>query len=119
MNGLAAQIADVSGRIQLAGKATNTILQELKNQAQKADQRHAEILQKSLAQDRQLAQFDTRLTRVEQLLQALQTDLQSKDYSGRFNQLHETLRSSHLSLSENLQGHLRSGKFACFVQTIY
>lgn len=119
MNGLAAQIADVSGRIQLTGKATNTILQELKNQAQKADQRHAEILQKSLAQDRQLAQFDTRLTRVEQLLQALQTDLQSKDYSGRFNQLHETLRSSHLSLSENLQGHLRSGKFACFVQTIY
>lgn len=115
MNGLAAQIVDVSGRIQLAGKATNTILQELKNQAQKADQRHAELIQKSLAQDRQLAQFDSRLSRVEQLLQALQTDLQSKDYSGRFNQLHETLRSSHLSLSENLQGHLLSGKSPCFV----
>ncbi|KAJ5405060.1 hypothetical protein N7465_006344 [Penicillium sp. CMV-2018d] len=108
MNGLAAQLVDISGRIQLAGKATNTILQELKNQAQKADQRHAELIQKSLAQDRQLAQFDSRLSRVEQLLQALQTDLQSKDYSGRFNQLHETLRSSHLSLSENLQGHLLS-----------
>lgn len=108
MNGLATQIVDISGRIQLAGKATNTILQEMKNQALKADQRHAELIQKSLAQDRQLAQFDSRLSRIEQLLQALQTDLQSKDYSGRFNQLHETLRSSHLSLSENLQGHLLS-----------
>ncbi|OQE44312.1 hypothetical protein PENCOP_c002G05574 [Penicillium coprophilum] len=113
MNGLAAQIADLSGRIQLAGKATNLILQEIRNQAQKADERHAELVQKSLAQDRQLAQFDSRLSRVEQVLQTVQSDLksvasQSKDYSGRFNQLHETLRSSHLSLSENLQGHLLS-----------
>ncbi|KAJ5497352.1 Concanavalin A-like lectin/glucanase subgroup [Penicillium fimorum] len=113
LNGLAAQIADLSGRIQLSGKATNLILQELKNQAQKADERHAELVQKALAQDRQLAQFDSRLSRVEQVLQVVQSDLksiasQSKDYSGRFNQLHETLRSSHLSLSENLQGHLLS-----------
>ncbi|CAI7632886.1 unnamed protein product [Penicillium glandicola] len=108
LNGLAAQMADLSGRIQLGGKATNLILQEIKNQAVKAEQRHAEFTQKFLAQDRQLAQFDARLTRVEQLLQAVQTELQSKDYNGRFNQLHETLRSSHLSLSENLQGHLLS-----------
>ncbi|KGO65568.1 Concanavalin A-like lectin/glucanases superfamily [Penicillium italicum] len=108
MNGLAAQIADLSGRMQLAGKATNIILQELKSQALKADQRHEELIQKSLAQDRQLAQFDTRLSHLEQLIKVVQTDVQNKDYSGRFNQLHETLRSSHLSLSENLQGHLRS-----------
>jgi mannose-binding lectin 1 len=119
MNGLAVQIADLSGRVQLTGKATNTVLQELKNQAQKAEQRYAELLQKSLAQDRQFAQLDNRLSRVEQLLQVIQNDLQSKDYSGRFNQLHETLRSSHLSLSENLQGHLLSGKSACFVQMIH
>jgi mannose-binding lectin 1 len=115
MNGLAAQLADLSGRMQLAGKATNLILQEIKNQAQKADERHAELVQKSLAQDRQLAQFDSRLSRVELALQTVQSELktvamQSKDYGGRFNQLHETLRSSHLSLSENLQGHLLSGK---------
>ncbi|KAJ5952775.1 Concanavalin A-like lectin/glucanase subgroup [Penicillium vulpinum] len=113
MNGLATQITDLSGRIQLASKATNLILQEIKNQAQKADQRHAELVQKSLTQERQLAQFDARLSRVEQALQVVQSELQSvalqsKDYSGRFNQLHETLRSSHLSLSENLQGHLLS-----------
>ncbi len=38
-----AQIADLSGRVQLTGKATNTILQELKNQAQ----RYGEQLQSS------------------------------------------------------------------------
>lgn len=114
--GLGAQIADLSGRLQLTNKATNMIVQELRNHAQQAEKRHAELLEKAGAQDRlfatQLVQFDARLTRVEQLLQVVQRDLESKD--GRFNQLQETLRSSHLSLSENLQGHLLSGKsFFC------
>ncbi|KAJ5457915.1 hypothetical protein N7475_009303 [Penicillium sp. IBT 31633x] len=108
--GLGAQIADLSGRLQLTNKATNMIVQELRNHAQQAEKRHAELLEKAGAQDRlfatQLVQFDARLTRVEQLLQVVQRDLESKD--GRFNQLQETLRSSHLSLSENLQGHLLS-----------
>ncbi|KAJ5782491.1 hypothetical protein N7457_004265 [Penicillium paradoxum] len=108
--GVAAQFADISGRLQLTTKAANTIVQEMKNQAQLAEKRHTELLQKTGAQDRlfasQLVQFDARLTRVEQLLQTVQRDLENKD--GRFNQLHETLRSSHLSLSENLQGHLLS-----------
>lgn len=109
---MAAQFADLSGRLQLTNKATNTIIQELKNQAQQAEKRHSELLEKTGAQDRllasQLVQFDARLSRVEQMLQVVQRDLENKD--GRFNQLHDTLRSSHLSLSENLQGHLLSGK---------
>lgn len=57
-----------------------------------------------------MAALDARLQRIEQMLQNVQRDLEGKDYSSRFNQLQDTLRSSHLSLTENLQGHLLSGK---------
>ncbi|KAJ5770275.1 uncharacterized protein N7511_002326 [Penicillium nucicola] len=107
-SGLAAQFVDLSGRLQLTNKATNTILQELKNQVSKGDAHHTELLQKLASQDQIAALLDARLARMEQLVQNIQRDVEGKDYSSRFNQLHETLRSSHLSLSENLQGHLLS-----------
>ncbi|KAJ5990361.1 hypothetical protein N7499_010872 [Penicillium canescens] len=106
--GMAAQFVDLSGRLQLTNKATNTILQDLKNQASKSDARHTELLQKVATQDQIAALLDARLARIEQLLQNILRDVEGKDYNSRFNQLHETLRSSHLSLSENLQGHLLS-----------
>jgi mannose-binding lectin 1 len=108
--GLAAQFVDLSGRLQLTNKATNTILQDMKNQAAKSDARQAELLQKLASQEQLAALLDSRLARMEQLLQNILRDVEGKDYSSRFNQLHETLRSSHMSLSENLQGHLLSGK---------
>ncbi|KAJ5873943.1 uncharacterized protein N7529_002373 [Penicillium soppii] len=105
MIGLAAQFVDLSGRLQLTNKATNTILQDIKSQAQKADARHAELLQMLITKDQYNA-LESRLARMEQLIANIQRDVGDRDYSSRFNQLHDTLRSSHLSLSENLQGHL-------------
>ncbi|KAJ5329500.1 hypothetical protein N7452_009890 [Penicillium brevicompactum] len=105
MAGLAAQFVDLSGRLQLTNKATNTILQDMKNQASKADARHAELLQMLITKDQYNA-LDNRLAHMEQLMTTILRDLGDRDYSSRFNQLHDTLRSSHLSLSENLQGHL-------------
>jgi mannose-binding lectin 1 len=109
MIGLAAQFVDLSGRLQLTNKATNTILQDIKSQAQKADARHAELLQMLITKDQYNA-LESRLARMEQLIANIQRDVGDRDYSSRFNQLHDTLRSSHLSLSENLQGHLLNGK---------
>lgn len=106
---IAAQFVDLNGRLQLTNKATTNILQDLKGQASKNDARQTELLQKLASKD-QVAALDARLQRIEQLLQNIQRDLEGKDYSGRFNQLHDTLRSSHLSLSESLQGSLLSGK---------
>ncbi|KAJ5098074.1 hypothetical protein N7532_005075 [Penicillium argentinense] len=106
-NGIAAQFVDLSGRLQLTNKATSNIIQDLKAQASKSDARQTELLQK-LASKEQVAALDARLQRIEQLLQNVQRDLEGKDYSSKFNQLHDTLRSSHLSLSESLQGSVLS-----------
>ncbi|KAJ6164852.1 hypothetical protein N7470_003524 [Penicillium chermesinum] len=96
---------NLNNQIQLQNKATSTIIQDLKAQAAKAEERSSEILRTS----RDLIQgLESRLQRMEQTLQTVQRDLESKDYSTRFNQLHDTLRSSHLSLSESLQGSLLS-----------
>ncbi|KAJ5710205.1 hypothetical protein N7493_009797 [Penicillium malachiteum] len=55
--------------------------------------------------------LEARLQRIESMLQNIRRDLEGKDYSSRFNQLQDTLRTSHLSLTENLHGHLLNGKF--------
>ncbi|CAL5873240.1 uncharacterized protein PFLUO_LOCUS7509 [Penicillium psychrofluorescens] len=103
--GTAAGFADLSGRLQLTNKAVQNILQDLRTQSQKSDSRHAEVQQK-LATKGELAAMDARLERIETALQYLQRDMPGKDIRESFNQLEKTLRSSHLSLSENLQGHV-------------
>jgi mannose-binding lectin 1 len=100
---------DLGSRIQLINHATNNILREVGNQANKLDTKQAELLQK-LATKEQVAGHDARLQRLEQILLSIQRDLEGKDYRDKFNQLHETLRSSHLSLADNIKDNLLSGK---------
>lgn len=102
------QYVDLSTRLQLINQASNTLIRELTSQNSKSETRHADLLQKLATKD-QLAAFDARLLRLEQMLQAVQRDLEGKDYKDRFNQLQETLRSSHLSLSESLHGTVLNG----------
>lgn len=108
-----AYFQDLGSRIQLQNKATNTIIQDLKAQAAKADERSAELLRIASSRD-QIQSLESRLQRIEQTLQTIQRDLEGKDYSSRFNQLQDTLRSSHLTLSESLQGSLLSGKLETY-----
>ncbi|KAL4742362.1 concanavalin A-like lectin/glucanase domain-containing protein [Aspergillus similis] len=102
-----AQFVDLGSRIQLVNHATNNIIRELGNQASKAETRQLELLQR-LATKEQVQSLDARLQRLEQTLLSIQRDLEGKDYRDRFNQLHETLRSSHQSLTENLKDNVIS-----------
>lgn len=102
------QFVDLGTRVQLINQASNNVLRELTNQNSKNENRHADLLQKLATRD-QVASFDARLLRMEQVLQAIQRDLEGKDYKDKFNQLQETLKSSHLSLSESLHGTVLSG----------
>ncbi|KKK13510.1 hypothetical protein P175DRAFT_0505013 [Aspergillus ochraceoroseus IBT 24754] len=99
------QFVDLGSRIQLINHAANNIIRELGNQGNKVENKQNELLQK-LATKEQVGSLEVRLQRLEQTLQSIQRTLEGNDYRDRFNQLHETLRSSHLSLTENLQGTL-------------
>lgn len=96
------QFVDLGSRIQLINHATNNIIREIGSQGSKSETRNADILRKL---DQVIIGLDARMQRLEQNMQAIQRDLEGKDYRDRFAQLQETLRSSHLSLSENLRGH--------------
>ncbi|KAL4939292.1 hypothetical protein BDV06DRAFT_199195 [Aspergillus oleicola] len=96
------QFVDLGSRIQLINKATSNILREIQSQGSKADTRQSDLLQRLATKD-QVQGLDVRLQRLEQTLLSIQRDLEGKDYRDRFNQLHETLRSSHLSLTENIK----------------
>ncbi|KAL3431993.1 concanavalin A-like lectin/glucanase domain-containing protein [Aspergillus tetrazonus] len=107
LNSINAQFVDLGSRIQLVNHATNNIIRELGNQASKSETRQLELLQR-LATKEQVQSLDARLQRMEQTLLSIQRDLEGKDYRDRFNQLHETLRSSHQSLTENLKDNVVS-----------
>ncbi|KAF5866447.1 hypothetical protein ETB97_011999 [Aspergillus alliaceus] len=97
------QYVDLSARIELVNKATGNIIREIGNQGKQSENRHLDLQQK-LATKEQIASLDARLQKMEQILQSIQRDLEGKDYHSRFNQLQDTLRSSHLTLTEHLQG---------------
>lgn len=79
--------------------------------ATKGESQNAQLLQQSPTKD-QLANLDARLQRIEQTLSSIQRDLEGKDYRGHFNQIHETLKSSHHTLAESLHGSLHRGKYS-------
>lgn len=101
------QFANLDSRIQVLNHATNDIAREIGNQNTKSEIQHAELLKRL----DEASAFDARLQRIEQALHTIQRDLEGKDYRDRFAQLQDTLKSSHLSLSENLQGHFLDGEF--------
>jgi mannose-binding lectin 1 len=110
------QLVDLSSRIQSLNDATNSIAHDVRSLSSKAESRHIEL--QKMATKEQVANLDARLQKIEQLLQNIQRDLEGKDYRDRFNQLHETLRSSHMSLTENLQGTLLNGKHPMRIPSI-
>ena len=101
------QFTDLGNRLQQINHATNNIIRDIGNQDSKSDSRNADILRKL---DQVIAGLDARMQRLETNMQTIQRDLEGKDYRDRFAQLQETLKSSHLSLSENLQTHFLDGK---------
>ena len=108
------QFTNLDSRIQILNQATNDIAREIGNQNTKSETQHAELLQRL----NQASAFDARLQRIEQALQTIQRDLEGRDYRYRFAQLQDTLKSSHLSLSENLQGHFLDGEHT-YVERIF
>lgn len=95
---------ELLARFQQVTDATNGAIREIANQNAKIDNRHNDLM-------REVRALDSRMQKVEQSLQVVLRDLEGKDYRGSFVQLQETLKSSHLSLSENLQGHVLDGEF--------
>lgn len=103
------QFADLQNRFAGINKATSNILREISTLSSKTEARNGEITSRMATKD-QVAGLETRLQRIEQTLASLQKDLQSNDYKTHFNQLHETLRTSHMSLSQGLQDSIVNGE---------
>ncbi|THC99955.1 hypothetical protein EYZ11_000534 [Aspergillus tanneri] len=117
------QFADLGARLQLLNHATSNIIREIGMINTKSDKRHTELTQQ-LASKSELSSLDVRLQRIEQALQNIQRDLEGKDYRDQFNKLQDILRSSHVTLTNSLQGHLlnvvtasspRMGFFICLI----
>lgn len=110
MNSMNTQLANLGARLQLIDKAIANTMRDISSQGSKSNTRQSELLQRLATKDH-VQGLDVRLQRMEQTLLTIQRDLEGKDYRDKFNQLHETLRSSHLSLTENIKDNFLSGRF--------
>ncbi|KAL2011306.1 hypothetical protein VTN00DRAFT_4024 [Thermoascus crustaceus] len=97
------QFADLHTRLQLINHASSNLIREVTSISSKINKDHQELLQNVATKD-MMAILDSRLQRIEQSLQNIKRDIEGKDYQDRFAQLQETLKHSHLSLADNLQG---------------
>ncbi|OJJ65199.1 hypothetical protein ASPSYDRAFT_39990 [Aspergillus sydowii CBS 593.65] len=107
MNSMNTQLANLGARLQLIDKAIANTMRDISSQGSKSNTRQSELLQRLATKDH-VQGLDVRLQRMEQTLLTIQRDLEGKDYRDKFNQLHETLRSSHLSLTENIKDNFLS-----------
>jgi len=79
----------------------NHLYRLLTTQAASAEERHQDLTRKMTATE-QLHAMDARLQAIERIVQAIQKDVEGKDYQGQIAKLHDTLRDSHSSLAESL-----------------
>lgn len=110
MNAINTQLVNLGARLQLIDKAIANTMRDISSQGSKSNNRQSELLQRLATKDH-VQGLDVRLQRMEQTLLTIQRDLEGKDYRDKFNQLHETLRSSHLSLTENIKDNFLNGRF--------
>jgi hypothetical protein len=107
------QFVDLRNGIQQLSSAVNDIYREISQLAQNGENRHQELLRNQptgdapALGDQRYNGLNSRLQRIENILQSLQRD---SDYRNQFAQLHKAIESSHHSLTEALQTSIFNSK---------
>ncbi|KAL1961138.1 hypothetical protein VTO42DRAFT_3083 [Malbranchea cinnamomea] len=100
LSALRNQIADLQSRLNSLTSTTERILSEMSGLSHRADDKHQELLRRAAGRD-QLSSLDTRLQRVERLVEAVQKDVQRTQR--HFDMLQDTVQKSHHGLLEHVQ----------------
>jgi len=88
----------------------NHLYRQLSTLTASAEERHQELTKKLSSSD-QLRAMDARLQAIERTVQAIQKDVEGKDYQGQIAKLQDTLRDSHSSLAESLPLAMNQSKY--------
>lgn len=100
LSALQKQINDLQTRLNSLASSTDKILSELSSESKRADERQHEVLRRSAPRD-QLNGMDSRMQRVEKVVEAVQKDLQGNKQ--HFSKLQDAVQRSHSGLLEKVQ----------------
>ncbi|KAJ9659683.1 hypothetical protein H2201_007274 [Coniosporium apollinis] len=107
------QFGDLHNRLQSAAHQVNNVYRELsmlrKNHEsqmvkleQTAEQRHRELADRTRAANEKVAAMERTIQKIEGIVVRIQKDVEGKDYKEHFTSLQNTLKDTHLSLSEGI-----------------
>ncbi|MCJ1362540.1 hypothetical protein MMC16_001644 [Acarospora aff. strigata] len=96
-----AQFADLHSRLVTMSHAIDNLFQHLATHSANTETSYHELTRKMTSTE-QLGGMDARLQAIERTVQAIQKDVEGKDYHGQLAKLQDTLHDSHSSLLESL-----------------
>ena len=97
-----AQFDDLRNRLETMAQSVDSLIQEVKQLADKSDGRHQELSRKMIAADR-LNSMDQRLQGIEKTV---------REYQGQFSGLQNALKDSHSSIVEGLPKHMSDSMYS-------
>ena len=94
------QINDLKSRLNALTSSTDRILTEIMSLSQRAEDKQQEIFRRVAARD-QLSGMESRMQRIEKLVESVQKDIQGNKQ--QFNRLQDAVQRSHSGLLEHVQ----------------
>ena len=104
-----AQFADLHNRLQFMSHSMDNLFRELSRSSSLAQARQSELQSTLLTKDHVKA-LEDRLQNIESLVAQLRKDVNSKDYTGHFNDIHNSLKTGHDNLLASLPDTMGHGK---------
>ena len=104
-----AQFADLHNRLQLMSHSMDNLFRELTRSSSLAQARQSEMQSTLLTKDHVKA-LEDRLQKIESSVTQLRKDVNSKDYTGHFNDIHTSLKTGHDNLLASLPDTVGHGK---------
>ena len=95
------QLHDIHKRILDIEKSHLKLAEYLERNHAESEVKYAQLTE-MISTRQQQANVEARLDRIDQSVANIMRELQGRDYNRHFNQLHDTLKKSHLSLTEDM-----------------
>jgi len=80
---------------------------------QTAEQRHRELADRTRAANEKVAAMERTIQKIEGIVVRIQKDVEGKDYKEHFTSLQNTLKDTHLSLSEGIPAAMSQSEQSC------
>ena len=113
-----AQFADLHNRLQLMSHSMDNLFREVTRSSSLSQVRQSELQSTLLTKDH-MKILEDRFQNIENALAQLRKDVNSKDYTGHFNDIHSSLKTRHDNLLASLpetMGHGKSSRIPISLQ---